>query len=125
MDMTEPTTMTMLGVTTKALAGGCVGAAVSMILGAGPWWQRLTRGVVGAAAAYFGHTPAAKLLVGLIDIGLDAPHLPSVAEMEPVAAFAIGVVGLVMAQSLMIAALRLRAHADDLVDRATERKARR
>ncbi|MBT9293344.1 hypothetical protein, partial [Prosthecodimorpha staleyi] len=69
------------------------------MLGTGRWWERVTRGLVGAANAYVWHPVAAKILIGTSALLLEDKHLPSPAEMEPVAAFLFGVVGMIACQA--------------------------
>ena len=106
----------ILGVSTKVLVAGAVGSAVGMVLGTGRWWERLMSGLVGAASAYVGHPVAAKLLVGSAGLVLDDKHLPTPFEMEPVAAFLIGVVGMVACQAAINAVTAVRDRADDFVE---------
>lgn len=106
----------IFGVSTKVVVAGVVGSAVGMVLGHGRWWEKLTRGVVGMATAYVGFGVTAKMLVGLLDIALDEKHLPSPTEMEPVAAFLIGVVGMVACQAAINAMTAVRDKADDMVE---------
>ena len=105
-----------IGISTKVAVGGVVGSAVGMVLGVGAWWERITRGVVGAASAYVGQPVAAKMLIGMADIVLEREHLPTPAEMEPVAAFLIGVVGMVACQAAINAMTAVRDKADDFVE---------
>lgn len=109
-----------IGMTYKAAGAGIIGGAVGSILGSGRWWERASRSLVGTVTAYVGHHVAAKILVGLLDIVLDAPHLPTVGEMEPVAAFLIGLVGMVACQAAINAMTAVRDHADDFVEAHTK-----
>lgn len=112
----------ILGVSAKVIVAGAVGSAVGMVLGTGRWWERLIRGLVGAVSAYIGHPVAAKLLVGLAGLALDDRHLPTSLEMEPVAAFLIGVVGMVACQAAVNAVTAVRDKADDFVEREVKRE---
>ena len=107
----------ILGVSAKVVVAGAVGSAVGMVLGTGRWWERILRGLVGSASAYVGHPVAAKLLIGLAALALDEKHLPTPAEMEPVAAFLIGVVGMIGCQAAVNAVTAVRDRADDFVER--------
>lgn len=111
---------TIVGISAKTLIAGAVGSAIGMVLGTGTWWERLLRGVVGAATAWVGHGVAAKLLVGLAGIVIAAEHLPTPAEMEPVAAFMIGIVGMVACQFAVNLVTAARDRADDFVEHHLE-----
>jgi hypothetical protein len=111
----------ILGVSAKVVVAGAVGSAVGMVLGTGRWWERLVRGIVGAACAYVGHPVAAKLLLGFAGMVVDDKHLPTAVEMEPVAAFLIGVVGMVACQAAINAVTALRDKADDLVETSIDK----
>lgn len=108
--------MTMLGVSTKVATASLVGGAIGSVLGQGRWWERMLRGLVGSATAYVGHHVTATILVALLDIPFDPPNLPTVEEMEPVAAFLIGLVGMVLCQAVINAMMAVRDRADDFVD---------
>lgn len=114
--MSAPETAAFLGLAKPTLIAGLLGAAAGSILGPGPWWQRLTRGGVGTITAYAGHHVTAMILCGLVDMVLDAPWVPSIAEMEPVAAFLVGLVGMVVCQAAINAATAARDKADDFVE---------
>ena len=79
--MSEPV---FLGLSVKVIVAGAVGSAVGMVLGTGRWWERITRGLVGAASAYVWHPVAAKLLVGSAGLVLDDKHLPTPLDFSTV-----------------------------------------
>lgn len=105
-----------IGVTYKVAFSSVVGGAVSAVLGTGEWWEKVLRGSVGATVAMIGHHVTAKILVGLVDIFLDAPHIPEVAEMEPVAAFLVGLIGMTLCQMAINAARSARDHVPDFIE---------
>lgn len=105
-----------LGVSVKVVVATSIGGAFSAVLGAGKWWEKALRGVIGVGVAYVGHHVAAIVLVGLLDYVLDPPNLPRVDEMEPVAAFLAGLIGMVLCQAIVNAATAARDVADDLVE---------
>ena len=107
---------TAIGITSKAAIGGAIGSAIGTVLGTGTWWERILRGLVGAGAAYVGHHPTAMIMTGLLDTILDPPHLPTWSEMEPIAAFGIGIVGMVACQAAVNAMTAVRDKADDYVE---------
>lgn len=109
-----------LGMSYKAAIAGGIGGAVGSVLGRGRWWERVARSVVGTMMAYVGHHVTAKILVGVVGIAIADPHLPTVAEMEPVAAFLIGLVGMVACQAAINAMTAVRDHADDYVEHKLE-----
>lgn len=106
----------VIGMTTKAIAGGVIGSAIGTVLGGGTWWERSLRGVVGMTTCYIGYHVVAKILVGLISIPIPAAYLPSVDEMEPAACLLCGMVGMVACQALVNAATAVRDRADDFVE---------
>lgn len=106
----------VLGISTKVLVATSIGGAVSTVLGGGRWWEKMLRGVVGVGVAYVGHHVTAIILIGLLDYILDPPNLPTVPEMEPVAAFLAGLIGMVLCQALVNAATAARDVADDFVE---------
>ena len=118
--MSEPV---FLGLSVKVIVAGAVGSAVGMVLGTVRWWERVTRGLVGAASAYVWHPVAAKILIGTAALLLEDKHLPSPAEMEPVAAFLFGVVGMIACQAAINTVTAVRDRADDLVEREVKGKA--
>ncbi len=105
-----------LGVSAKVGAAGLIGSAVGMVLGTGKWWERLIRGVVGAAVAYVAHVPTSKFMIGLMAWVVDREYLPTPAEMEPVSAFFAGVVGMIVCQAVINAITAVRDRADDYVE---------
>lgn len=105
-----------LGISTKVGVAGLIGSAVGMVLGTGKWWERGLRGIVGACVAYVAHVPTSKIMVGLVAWAIDKEHLPSPIEMEPVAAFFAGVVGMVLCQAVINAITAVRDKADDYVE---------
>lgn len=106
----------VIGMTTKALAGGIIGSAIGTVLGGGTWWERILRGTAGLATCYVGYQVVAKILVGLISIPIPAPYVPTLAEMEPAACLLCGLVGMVTCQALVNAATAVRDRADDFVE---------
>ena len=107
----------LLGVSSKVALAGAVGSAVGMVLGEGRWWERVTRGTVGVASAWVGHGFAAKIMVGLFGVLIDAKYLPSASDAEPVAAFVIGLVGMIACQAAINYMGRVRDLADDVADK--------
>jgi hypothetical protein len=105
-----------LGVSAKVAIGATIGGAVGMVMGSGAWWEKLLRGLVGVGSAYVGHTVSAKIMIGFLATVIDEKHLPTVNEAEPVAAFLIGVVGMIACQAAVNAMTAVRDKADDFVD---------
>lgn len=89
----------VLGVTYRVLLSSLVGGSVSAVLGSGRLWEKALRGIVGATTALIGHHVTAQILVSLLDIPFGPPNLPSVPDMEPVAAFVVGLVGMMLCQA--------------------------
>lgn len=100
----------------KVALASVMGSAVGAVLGTGKWWERALRGTVGIVSAIVGHKVAAMVLVGLLALLIDEKYLPTVADMEPAAAFMIGVVGMVFCQAAINYMTALRDRADDFVD---------
>jgi hypothetical protein len=89
----------ILGIGIKAFTGAALGSAAGMVLGTGTIFERLVRGTVGAGAAYIGHPMTAKIFLGVLSYGLPKEYLPMPSDMEPVSAFFIGLVGMVVCQA--------------------------
>lgn len=106
----------LFGVTYRVILASCVGGSVSAVLGHGRWWEKALRGAVGATVALIGHHVTAQILVGLLDFPFDAPNLPTVSEMEPVAAFAVGLVGMMACQTAINTARVVRNTLPDVVE---------
>lgn len=105
-----------LGITYKVAFASSIGGAVSAVLGQGRWWEKILRGVVGTTVAAIGHHVSAKILVGVVDVFLDPPHVPDVSEMEPVAAFLVGLVGMALCQMAVDVGRRLRRSVPSLIE---------
>ena len=105
-----------LGITYKVAFSSVIGGAVSAVLGSGAWWEKVLRGIVGTTVAGIGHGVAAKILVGILDIPFDAPNLPTPSEMEPIAAFIAGLVGMSLCQMAVNLARTIRDHVPEFVD---------
>ena len=105
-----------LGITYKVAFSSVIGGAVSAVLGQGAWWEKILRGVVGTTVAGIGHGVAAKVLVGILDIAFDAPNLPAPSEMEPIAAFLAGLVGMSLCQMAVNAARVARDHVPEFIE---------
>lgn len=104
-----------LGITVKVAYSSAIGGAVSAVLGAGKWWEKALRGGVGTTVAAIGHHVAAKILVSLLGIIMSEKMLPTVEEMEPVAAFLVGLVGMTLCQLAVNAARAARDHVPEFI----------
>lgn len=105
-----------MGVTYTVASAGVIGGAVSAALGPGKWWEKVLRGIVGTTTAAFGHHVTAIVMVGLLDIPFDAPNLPTVREMEPIAAFLVGLIGMSLCQMAVNSARAARDHVPDYIE---------
>lgn len=111
-----PAEIMVIGMTTKAVAGGVIGSAIGTVIGGGTWWERAARGIAGLATCYVGYQIVAKILVGLISIPIPAPYVQTVPEMEPASCLLCGLVGMVVCQALVNAATAVRDHADNYIE---------
>lgn len=105
-----------LGITVKVAYSSAIGGAISAVLGAGKWWEKALRGGVGTTVAAIGHHVSAKILVGLLGLILSEKTLPTVEEMEPVAAFLVGLIGMTLCQLAVNAARAARDHVPDFIE---------
>lgn len=106
----------IMGVTYTVASAGVIGGAVSAAMGPGRWWEKFLRGVVGTTVAAVGHHVTAIILVGVLDVPFDPPNLPTVQEMEPVAAFLVGLIGMSLCQMAVNAARAARDHVPDYIE---------
>lgn len=87
------------------MAGGLAGAAVSVVMGAGTFWNRFARGFVGAIVATIFGPLTVPITTGLIEkIGVVLFNHPIIVDPVQVAcgnAFVLGVCGMVIAQTIM------------------------
>ena len=109
-------TMTAIGIAPKVLASSIVGSAVGMVLGSGAWWERLTRGFVGCAAAIFGHPIGGRLLGAGLDVALPDKWMPPQPDLDVSAGFLIGLVGMIACQAALNMVTVVKDKAEDIVD---------
>lgn len=109
-------TMTVIGIAPKVLAASAVGAAVGMVLGTGKLWERLVRGTVGCAVALIGHPVGGKVLGGVLNLVLADKWMPTQTDLDVLAGFAFGLVGMVACQAAINAMTAVRDHADEFVE---------
>lgn len=114
--MDDHMTITALGIAPKVLASSIVGSAVGMVLGSGAWWERLTRGFVGCAAAIFGHPIGGRVLGAGLDIALPDKWMPPQPDLDVSAGFLIGLVGMIACQAAINAVTAAKEKVDDVVD---------
>lgn len=99
----------------KVLFAGAFGSALSTVMGGGTMVERSLRGLFGVGFVLLLHHVLAIILVGAIDFVLDEPHLPTVAEMEPIGGFLAGLIGMVACQMIFNVAVMLQRKAPEFV----------
>lgn len=114
--MDDHMTMTAIGIAPKVLASSIVGSAVGMVLGSGAWWERLTRGFIGCAAAIFGHPIGGRLLGAALDVVMPDKWMPPQADLDVSAGFLIGLVGMIVCQAAINAVTAAKEKTGEIVE---------
>lgn len=123
--MGEPATMTVLGIAPKVLVAACVGGAVSMVLGGGAWWERLTRGLAGPVVGLLLYPIGAHLLGWGLSRFLEPEWMPSPTDLDVAAGIGIALLGIIACQALLNAGKAAIDDADDLVHSALKTRRRK
>lgn len=123
--MGEPATMTILGIAPKVVAAACVGGAVSMVLGGGKWWERLTRGLAGPIAGILLYPIGSKIIGWALSRGIGPEWMPTPTDLDVAAGIGIALLGIIGCQALLNAGAAAVDDADDLIHAALKARRRK